>query len=280
MVKKCRQGGTERIMTGNKLAKLHKIYSIILAVLISLCGVCLAISAIHIYLTGDAPHYSREVVGKYLVYNIPILALVILGVTGNVVIDILLPKSETERLRAFQSARAKVRRMGARMKFACMDDVAKEALAKEKKKRSVMFICYGIGLGILLVPIVLWLCDLSHFGFPYQNADVITFLMIAIPLAFVGMVGGYVVWHLCEKSYERALAVMKSQAKKDGIFQKEEDGPSALECACKKYRLIAGVRVAVLVVGIAFVILGIFNEGAVDVFNKAVKICMECIGLG
>lgn len=267
-------------MTGNKLAKTHKIYSIILAVMIGLCGVGLAVSAIHIYLTGNAPHYSREVVGKYLVYNIPTLALVVLGIIGSVVLDILMPKSDTERLRAFQSARVRAHRMRSRMDLARLEVDARLAARKEVKKREVMRICYAIGLGILLVPIVLWLCDLSHFGFPYQNADVIAFLMIAIPLALVGMVGGYVVWQLCEKSYERELAVLKSQAKVEGIFQKEGEDPSALVSAWKKYRMTMGVRIAVCVIGVAFVILGVFNEGAVDVFNKAVKICMECIGLG
>ncbi len=41
-----------------------------------------------------------------------------------------------------------------------------------------------------------------------------------------------------------------------------------------------GVRGAVAVFGVTFVILGIFNEGVRDVLIKAINICTECIGLG
>lgn len=39
-------------------------------------------------------------------------------------------------------------------------------------------------------------------------------------------------------------------------------------------------RIVVVVIAVAFVIVGIFNGGARDVFIKAVNICTECIGLG
>ncbi|MDE6585051.1 MAG: thioredoxin [Clostridia bacterium] len=41
-----------------------------------------------------------------------------------------------------------------------------------------------------------------------------------------------------------------------------------------------GVRGAVAVIAVTFIILGIFNEGMQSVFTKAINICSECIGLG
>ena len=35
-----------------------------------------------------------------------------------------------------------------------------------------------------------------------------------------------------------------------------------------------------IIIGIALVIAGIFRGEAVTVFNKATRICMECIGIG
>ncbi len=40
------------------------------------------------------------------------------------------------------------------------------------------------------------------------------------------------------------------------------------------------IRTAVLVLALALIIAGIFNEGWSDVLNKAIRICQECIGMG
>ena len=111
---------TERIMDSKKLAKLHSIYGIILAVLVLVSGVCLAASALHIFLTGDAPHYSREVVGQHLLYIAAPLSLMVLATIGGVVLDWVHPLCNTERLRGFQNARVRVRRMSARMNISLL----------------------------------------------------------------------------------------------------------------------------------------------------------------
>jgi hypothetical protein len=41
-----------------------------------------------------------------------------------------------------------------------------------------------------------------------------------------------------------------------------------------------GVRGVVAVLGIVFIIHGIFNGGMADVLKKAINICTQCIGLG
>ena len=36
----------------------------------------------------------------------------------------------------------------------------------------------------------------------------------------------------------------------------------------------------VIVAAVAMIMFGIFREEATDVFNKAIRICLECIGIG
>ncbi len=45
--------------------------------------------------------------------------------------------------------------------------------------------------------------------------------------------------------------------------------------AGKKY-----VSIAVIVIAVVMVVLGIFRNEITDVFNKAIRICLECIGIG
>ncbi|MBR1403321.1 MAG: hypothetical protein IJ558_04020 [Treponema sp.] len=47
--------------------------------------------------------------------------------------------------------------------------------------------------------------------------------------------------------------------------------------ATKKQKIIS---ILLIIIGIALVIAGIFRGEAVTVFNKASRICLECIGIG
>lgn len=44
--------------------------------------------------------------------------------------------------------------------------------------------------------------------------------------------------------------------------------------------LIRILRVTVLLAGAVFVVLGLFRREHLEVMTKAVKICLECIGIG
>ncbi len=39
-------------------------------------------------------------------------------------------------------------------------------------------------------------------------------------------------------------------------------------------------QLIIAVVGIAFIITGLYNGGFNDVMQKAIRICLECIGIG
>ena len=40
------------------------------------------------------------------------------------------------------------------------------------------------------------------------------------------------------------------------------------------------IGLVVIVAAAAMVVLGIFRDEVIDVFNKAIRICLECIGIG
>lgn len=89
-------------------------------------------------------------------------------------------------------------------------------------------------------------------------------------------------------------ARLKKQALKE--IKKEEKGKSSLEEKPKEKKTKAvkekkphpkwknagvwSLRIALLAVGVFFVVVGIQNGGMIDVFEKAKNICTQCIGLG
>lgn len=40
------------------------------------------------------------------------------------------------------------------------------------------------------------------------------------------------------------------------------------------------IGLVVIIIAAAMVVLGIFRDEVIDVFNKAIRICLECIGIG
>ena len=59
-----------------------------------------------------------------------------------------------------------------------------------------------------------------------------------------------------------------------------ENGSPAAYRPAKAAKGLKAKRLVILVVAVAFIVLGVMNGGGRDVLVKAVNICTECIGLG
>ncbi len=59
---------------------------------------------------------------------------------------------------------------------------------------------------------------------------------------------------------------------------KKADG-KFMSALCSRHSTLA-FRLLLLALAVAFVILGALNGEALEVFKKAVRICLECIGIG
>ncbi|WP_217958510.1 CD1871A family CXXC motif-containing protein [Acutalibacter muris] len=47
-----------------------------------------------------------------------------------------------------------------------------------------------------------------------------------------------------------------------------------------KSKAFTAVRYGLLALAIAFIVIGLLGRGHIEVLQKAVKICLECIGIG
>lgn len=48
----------------------------------------------------------------------------------------------------------------------------------------------------------------------------------------------------------------------------------------KRNRLLPGVRAGLLMLSVLFIGIGVLRQEQLEVLNKAVRICLECIGIG
>ena len=74
--------------------------------------------------------------------------------------------------------------------------------------------------------------------------------------------------------------LIAENAKKGVIVKAAKEEKQQKEGLFSSKNWVLYARVALLCLGVVFVIVGVFNGGMKDVFAKAIKICTECIGLG
>ena len=81
-------------------------------------------------------------------------------------------------------------------------------------------------------------------------------------------------------SAKKVLPYARQMLAVGGKAQVQPRAPGKIAAVLQSPITLWGVRLAVLVVAIVFIILGVMNGGANDVLIKAINICTECIGMG
>ncbi len=258
-------------MTNSKYGKL--IY-IVTSVFLVLLGIAFIVSCAHLFFTGGDTPYTRERVGDYLlVLLVPSIITIFAIVAGFVYdtvtgakIDCTVSRTNLEILSGFAP----------RLDSEQLSYEAKAIVQKERNDRKAFsYITYAIS-ALLVICAFVYVTAFAEFTVENLNADVVSALAVALPL-LVGAVAIHVPRvYLSEKSAERELAALKGEVKNGVKLAK----PATLtESENEKIAVLVG-RIAVVCIGLLFIVLGIFNGGMADVLAKAVKICTECIGLG
>lgn len=254
-------------MTQEKVKKIHLIYGCVAAVLIVALGIALILSCLDIYNSGARP-YTPESIGSHF-QKISLLAYACIALAlGGIVLGLALPadqpkpKAVKDELAFMEKAKAKVTDL-------TLEDAA--SVKKEQKLRLMLRIGTAIVFAALMVYPAIYFMDGSHFTIEALNDDIRNAVCIALIPALVGLMLCFICAELERKSISRETVIYKNAASKGAVV------PTAAQ---KKTNTLLIVRCAVLAVAVCFIVLGIFNGGMKDVFDKAVAICTECIGLG
>lgn len=258
---------------------IDKIYKISFSVFTIILGLLFILFTFTIYFKGKEmivnnptyQIYTKEIVSKYLSYLIVPLILWILLIIGGFIISHFFPVNK-KRIKADEIET--YYKLKDRVPFD--NDNYTELISlikKERKLRNILFLIISvIGILCMIFP--------ARYLFNFNNFTNVNLSMKeeAIKMAFNVFPWIIGVFFL----FAMYLIFFSLSIKKETEFIKE---------ILKTYKtkenkkinnnvlFINITRVCILVIGIIFVFLGIFNGGVQDVLVKAINICTECIGL-
>ena len=268
---------TERKVT---VEKFNKIFPLILSALTVAVGVCYIIAVCHLYFTGGDAPYSRERAGEYLLWLLVPSILLIAGciygfaISRRVSADKKQPPIDKSMPLAIIKSRVTLSSL--------TEDVRNAVLSERKRRLTVTLVAGALALLCSVIAIIV-ATDGSNYSLEKLNASIISVCTVVLPLAVSALGVFSVATILCRRSEDRELELLRGAAREAGkaVADGAADKPSILEVLREHRELvILGVRVAVIVLSVTFIILGVSNGGMKDVLGKAVKICTECIGLG
>ena len=258
------------------IQKIHFGYGIFLAAVVLALGVCFAVSCLNIYNGGGSTPFTKESItehfNKIAVPTYISIAALIIGA----IISLVMP-SEDAALGKIYNPYAPLRSLGKRLKLSDCDTEIALGIEKERKFRLIVTVSGASLSAILFGAALLFSLDFSRFLAEDVNGEVLGSVLISLPLSLGALVSLFAMAMINSSSATRELDLTKLSItkNKEALGEKAEKKPSY-----NKDLIINAVRLAVLILGILFVILGIANGGMEQVLGKAVRICTECIGLG
>ena len=254
--------------------RYQKFLYIVTSVFLVLLGVAFIACCVHLFFTGEDSPYSRERVGDYLYILLVPSMLTILFVIGGVIYDAVIDAKRNDTVKI--TSREMLTSYAPRVDESALSSDAADIIKGERAKRVSYLLIFGIISMLFIISAVFYLVFAATFTVENLSGDVMNAFAVVLPLC-VGAIAVHILRvYLDEASAKRELEILRAEVKNGTPISK----PVALTETEKERSAVLMVKIAVLVLGIVFIILGIFNGGMDDVLQKAVKICTECIGLG
>ena len=265
------------------LQKQKKIAALSLSVLIVITGAAFLFATLHIFFTGDAKPYSRALVGEYLAYlSIPSVLTLIAAVWGGV-LSLLSPSKE--RTVKVDLTKLTLSRMTKKLSLDECNADTKRSILTERRIRRALTVVSLVLIAICAIVSLIFALDFSRYTVEGHNADIISVLLIILPLSAVAIGSVSALTYFVSESCKRELVLVKAAVKAGTPLDTAEENDTA-KCPITSFirknenRITLALRIAVAFLAVLFIALGITNGGMGDVLGKAVRICTECIGLG
>ena len=251
-------------------SKIHKIYSIILSISLIVSGLCLIVSCVNIYKSGDEPFSRASVADAFGYIAIPVYICLVLTVVGFV-IDFIF-KGNTEISKPVKSYEYILGIFYKKRDINGCDEKLVQDINAQKSKRKRLTLIRMIVLIICSIIFLIYALNSKNFHQSEINESMIKAMYILIPCILVAFACSLYTIIEGEKSLQTEIELLKKAPLKKDTTDVDVTEPSA------KCTLIA--RYVILALGVVLLIYGFISGGTADVLTKAINICTECIGLG
>lgn len=149
----------------------------------------------------------------------------------------------------------------------------------EYRRKAVWCFCAEV-LVISIIATFVYIFNPANFPAKSLNGEVLAMARFVLPFVAVSILcccGAVVFEGVLSKTQ---LNYVKNMIKIGGKANPSKENAFVAVINKNEKWVVLGLRIALLVVAVAFIIAGSINGGAHDVFIKAINICTECIGLG
>lgn len=252
------------------IKRIHRIYSILLSIVLIIAGLCLMFSCIDIYKSGKQTFSREAVANAFSKISIPIYICIFLTILGFL-LDLFLPNvigkgkvnlSKDMLLKNIQNKKDLSQ---------CEIDIV-SAVTIERKKRRLHSALRMVVIFISGVVFLAYALDSDHFHQTDINGSMIKAMLVLIPCLFISFAYSLFTVIINEKSMFNEIELLKKLPTKERL--------EADELAYSNDKKITVIRFLILIFGIGILVYGFYAGGTRDVLTKAVNICTECIGLG
>lgn len=264
-----------------KMRKLRLVYGIAFSVLTAVIAALFIAQVLIVYNSDADQLFTREIVGQKLLEILAPCILWILAIIGGVVLWNIYP-DEQEKLRAEKDSKKTLKALQSRLPNELEGE--SQAWVNQANKwgmyRLIAWLAYAAVCLAGVIVCIVYIANPKHFTAENINGEVIGAVLTVLPWvigAFVCAIGIFVFENY---ALGQQLGLIKKAVAANAKNLKKVDEKAEKTPLTENKKVMAGLRIGLLVVGVTLFVIGIFNGGLNDVLIKAINICTECIGLG
>ncbi len=271
-------------MKEKSIKYIHKIYAAILSLLVLTVGVLFILSCLKIYHSGSRPFSRESVAAAFSAIAVPVYLCIVFAV-GAIPLSLCLPIKKAKS-KATDLTEISLLRLAQKLDSEACPKELSDKIKHEQRLRKVLVSLLSLLYLVGAVVAILYVTNTANFQAQNANAEIINATLMLVWCLLPPFALSFLVVFLNHRSRVRELALTKEALRaQNGKFSETSEKKSKLasfKVWFEKHEntVTKALRIVLVAAGIACLIAGIWNGGANDVLQKAVKICTECIGLG
>ena len=272
-------------MTQNTKKWIRRLFFAAITVALLIAAVLLMVQCVAIYRMGDKPFTRESVAAHFSPIAAPVYVCLGLVAAGFALAPLLpaAPDSKPDR------DVVTLCRLQGQVDLSAADPALTRKVCALRRGRNLHHHITLVLLAIGAVVFLWYALDLSHFSTEDINGSMIKAMFLLAPCMGVPAVYALCTAFYCRRSVRAEIALLQEgmrtyftahqqDASRSFVPHKEKKFPPPTKSGDSKW--LPYVQSAILIVGVALVVVGLLENGAAAVLTKAINICTECIGLG